>query len=108
MSSDNLDLAIKYLLLNDPQRNNESCLAFQAADNLVEPEVSCYLQFGYGHWVARLILLGNFGHWGIDPPLLHIQGSPPPASSCFPAILDRQRASHPSLFILQTLLWNIW
>lgn len=34
-----LDLAIKDLLLNHPQRNNESCLAFQAAGNLAETEV---------------------------------------------------------------------
>lgn len=52
MSSGALDLAIKYLLLNDPRCINDSCLAFQAAHNLSQAQVSYYLQYEYGHWVA--------------------------------------------------------
>lgn len=39
MSGLQLLYAIKDLPLNHPQRNNESCLAFQAAGNLAEAEV---------------------------------------------------------------------
>ena len=52
MSASEMDSAIKYLPLDNPQCNNDSCLAFQAAHNLSQAEVSYYLQFEYGHWVT--------------------------------------------------------
>ena len=52
MSSGAMDAAIKYLPLNDAHCNNYSCLAFQAAHNLSQAQVSYYLQYEYDHWVA--------------------------------------------------------
>ena len=47
-----MDAAIKCLPLDDAHCNNDSCLAFQAAHNLLQAQVSYYLQYEYGHWVA--------------------------------------------------------
>ena len=47
-----LGAAIKYISLNDAHCNNDSCLAFQAAHNLSQAQVSYYLQYEYGNWVA--------------------------------------------------------
>ena len=52
VSSGATDAAIKYLPLSDAHCNNDSCLAFQAAHNLSQAQVSYYLQYQYGHWVA--------------------------------------------------------
>ena len=52
MSSEAMDPTIMYLPLTDPHCQNDSCLAFQAAHNLSQAQVSFYLQFDYGHWVA--------------------------------------------------------
>ena len=52
MSSGATDTAIKYLPLNDARCNDDSCLAFQAAHNLSQTQVSYYLQFECDHWVT--------------------------------------------------------
>ena len=44
--------SLKTLLLTDPQCNNDSCLAFQAAHNLSQKQVSYALQYQYGHWLS--------------------------------------------------------
>lgn len=52
MSPAAMDLAIMNLPLSDPRCSDDSCLAFEAAHNLSQAEVSYYVQFHYGHWVA--------------------------------------------------------
>ena len=92
MSSGSSDLAIKYLPLNDPQCNNDSCLAFQAAHNLSQAEVSYYLQYEYGHWVAwyysAILGIGVLIHLSYLYRARHCQ--PAPVSK--PSLIDQVQA----------------
>ena len=92
MSSGSSNLAIKYLPLNDSRCNNDSCLAFQAAHNLSQAEVSYYLQYEYGHWVAwyysALLGIGVLIHLSNLYRARHRQ----PASVSRPSLVDKAQA----------------
>lgn len=47
-----MDPTVMDLPLTDPRCKDASCIAFQAATNLSQAEISYYYQFEYGHWVA--------------------------------------------------------
>ena len=91
-SSSGLDPAIKKLSLKDPRCNNDSCLAFQAAHNLSQAQVSYSLQFQYGHWVAwyysAIIGVGAMVHFYHLYKARYHQRT----SASGPSLLDKARA----------------
>lgn len=54
---DSADPLLTSLPLSDPRCRNDSCLAFEAAHNLSQKEVSYYYQFEYGHWTTWLYVI---------------------------------------------------
>ena len=51
------DPVLKSLPLSDPRCRNDSCLAFEAAHNRSQEEVSYYYQYEYGHWTTWLYVI---------------------------------------------------
>ena len=56
-NGEDADPSIRNIPLSDPNCRNDFCLAFEAAHNLSQKEVSYYYQFEYGHWTTWLYII---------------------------------------------------